>query len=133
MSQQNRSYFIQPKTGSDWSSSARLSDQEILNEFNKMSLPSYYKQDETEPMNSSDLSRFQRPSEREYQFPREKNIPISVIQTSQSTQLTEPLDTDYSRTQTSNLANKILNASDQPVEISKIKIHINQVILIMIN
>ena len=31
-----RSYFIQPKSGSDWSSSAMVSDQEIMNEFEKM-------------------------------------------------------------------------------------------------
>ena len=37
-----RSYFIQPRSSSDWSSSAMIADQDILNEFEKMSLPTYY-------------------------------------------------------------------------------------------
>lgn len=118
MSQQ-RSYFIQPKSGSDWSASARLSDQEILNEFEKMSLPTYYKQTETQPQaevpsTSDEYNMFQRPMEREYQF-EEKQIPLSIIHEPQSESLEEP---EYMRsTTTANLTSKILSAKEHPVEI----------------
>ena len=123
-----RSYFIQPKSGSDWSSSARLSDQEILKEFEKMSLPSYYRTSEMQqpltqqPMESTEY--FQQPSEREYQFaPQERNIPVSIIPVNEQPEQ-QPIETyrepEYLRSATTdNLTNRILSAHDQPVEISK--------------
>jgi len=57
-----RSYFIQPKSGSDWSSSARLTDQEIINEFDKMTVPTYFHQETTEPISSTDYNVIHRSS-----------------------------------------------------------------------
>ena len=134
MSQQ-RSYFIQPQSGSDWSSSARMTDQEILSEFDKMNLPTY----QSEPL-QSDL--YQRPTEIEYQFPardinRERQIPISVVSQETnvqplrsepvevlSSQITsQQLSSDYTRTTTSQLTSKIINAQDQPADISKLNLN----------
>ena len=139
MSQQ-RSYFIQPQSGSDWSSSARMTDQEILSEFDKMNLPTY----QSEPL-QSDLyhkDHHQRPTEREYQFPsrdinRERQIPINVVGQETnvlplrsepvevlSSQITsQQLSPDYSRTTTSQLTSKIINAQDQPADISKLNLN----------
>ena len=57
-----RSYFIQPKSGSDWSSSARVTDQEIMNEFEKMTVPTYYHQETCEPLSSTDYNVIHRSS-----------------------------------------------------------------------
>ena len=67
-----RSYFIQPKSGSDWSSSAMVSDQEIMNEFEKMNLPTYYHQTEKcEPMptTTTDYNVIHRSSNESSEYP----------------------------------------------------------------